>query len=153
MGSPNPLFLSHGSTVQLSALWMSETMAVAMVMSHCNVSLPTRRCLQQLPSWGKRRRRGGEEERGGLTRGEGSAAASTRMLINLSRQFVLHYAGDNARDNKRERLCVTVNTGIRTKAFPCMSGHIYSACTQDETNIQGHTYTHKVQQTKKRKNI
>lgn len=36
---PNPLFLSHGSTVPLSALRMSETMVVAMVMPHCNILL------------------------------------------------------------------------------------------------------------------
>lgn len=90
----------------LSALWMSETMAVAMVMPHCNILLQLA-CLPMLaalPGWEKRQRREGKEkETRGETQVEGSAAGSNRMLIILSRQFVLHYAGDNAQDHKRGR--------------------------------------------------
>lgn len=48
-------------------------------------------------------REGGGGETRGQTRVEGSAAGSSRMLIILSRWFVLHYAGDNAQDNNRGR--------------------------------------------------
>lgn len=61
--------------------------------------------LASLPSWEKTTEEGGEGKK--ETQEEGSAAGSTRMLIILSRQFVLHYAGDNAQDNKGRRQCVS----------------------------------------------
>lgn len=64
-GCPNPLFLSPGSTVPLSALRMSETMAVAMVMPHCNILLQAR-----LPMLAAASKPGKATEEGGEGRGD-----------------------------------------------------------------------------------
>lgn len=66
---------------------MSETVAVAMAMPHCNILFAARPLTLAAAS-----------KPGKSRRGEGGEAAtgSSGMLITPSPRFVLHYAGDNA---------------------------------------------------------
>lgn len=135
-GSPNLLFLSPGSKVLPTVLWMSETVVVAMVMPHCNILLqPACWCLQQLLSVEKPTEKGGEGSKD-RTVVEGSATGSTRMLIILSRWFVLYYAGDNAQDNNRGRL------SVHKHKQACVQEHIHAWLSTyiPYTNIQDKTF-------------
>lgn len=83
---------------------MSETVAVAMATAHCNTLFAARPPMLAAASKPVRASGGGggarckDAQDGAGWRG--SAAGSGGMLMILSPRFVLHYAGDNAQDNK-----------------------------------------------------
>lgn len=132
---------------------MSETMVVAMVMPHCNIllqlaRLPGNTC-SSFQAGKKMTEEGREEETRGETRAEGSAAGSTRMLINLSRQFVLHYAGDNAQDHERTlKAYVNTQACIEKQIHARVSTYTQRVHIRSEIFIQGHMQEHRATVTK-----
>lgn len=91
----DPLFLCHESTVLLSALWVSRTMAVAMVMPHCNIPLQLAHppMLAAAPKLGKNKKKqtktttkeGGGKEKRGETRVVGGCS---RIHQNANHAFL-----------------------------------------------------------------
>lgn len=77
-GCLNPLFLSHESTEPLSALWMSGTMAVAMVMPHCNILLQLS-CPLMLAAASKLQKKKKMTEEGGEEREETKSSGGLRQ--------------------------------------------------------------------------
>lgn len=116
-GSPNLLFLSPGSTVPLAPLRMSETVAVAMAMPHCNILFAARPLTLAAAS-----------KPGKSRRGEGGEAAtgSSGMLITPLTTVCPSLCRRQCPGTAC--LCFSRNTtDICDKACPCMTRRPYAS--------------------------